>query len=155
MTIEFRKDDLTGEAVRALLAAHLAETDGHAPAASNHALGAEALRAPGITFWSAWDGDALVGCCALKAVDDTEGEIKSMHTAAAHRRRGVASRMLAHLIGEARRRGYARLTLETGSMAAFAAARALYARHGFVDCPPISGYRQDPYSVFMALDLGK
>ncbi|HEY9550121.1 MAG TPA: GNAT family N-acetyltransferase, partial [Kiloniellaceae bacterium] len=92
-------------------------------------------------------------CGALKALSDTHGEIKSMHTAQAARGRGVARRMLAHIVAEARRRGYRRLSLETGSMEAFAPARALYAGFGFEPCPPFADYRPDPFSVYMSLAL--
>jgi putative acetyltransferase len=118
-----------------------------------HALDLEALRAPEITFWTLWDGSHLLGCGALKELDPLHGEIKSMHTAEARRRTGVGARILTHIIDEARRRGYRRLSLETGSPAAFAPARALYARFGFVICGPFGNYRKDPYSICMTLDL--
>ncbi|MCD9033460.1 GNAT family N-acetyltransferase [Luteimonas sp. Y-2-2-4F] len=139
--------------VIALLEAHLRALAPTAPAESRHALDLEGLRRPEVTFWTAWDGEALLGCGALKALDASHGEIKSMRTADAHLRRGVAARMLAHIVGEARRRGYARLSLETGSMAYFEPARRLYATAGFVPCAPFAAYREDPNSVFMTLDL--
>ena len=114
----------------------------------------DALRSADITFWSAWDGVDLLGCAALKELDATHGEIKSMHTAARHRGRGVGLGLLRQIVAEARSRGYRRLSLETGSMEAFVPARALYARFGFVVCPPFGDYRLDPNSVFMTLELG-
>ena len=148
-----REDDLAGPEIRALLEEHLAHMRRTSPPCSVHALDLDRLRRPGITFWTAWrDGD-LAGCGALKALDARHGEIKSMRTAAAHLRQGVASRMLVHIVDEARRRGYARLSLETGSMDAFVPARTLYARHGFVACPPFADYADDPNSVFMAREL--
>lgn len=153
MPISIREDDPGGTEVAALLRAHLEMAAQHSPPESCHALDLDGLRGPDVTFWTAWDGPALLGCGALKALDPRHGEIKSMHTAAAHRGRGVGAHILTHIIAEARRRGYARLSLETGSMAAFAAARALYARYGFAECAPFTGYREDPYSVFMTLDL--
>jgi putative acetyltransferase len=151
--MHIRRDDLRGGEIAALLRLHLEDAARHSPPESVHALDLERLRAPEITFWTAWDGADLLGCGALKELDPRHGEIKSMHTAARHRRRGVAGGMLRHIIGEADRRRYARLSLETGSMAAFAPARALYDRFGFVACAPFGDYVLDPYSVFMALDL--
>ncbi len=121
----------------------------HSPPESVHALPLEGLRAPEISFWSAWEGDELLGCGALKELDPRHGEIKSMRTVSAHLRKGVAAALLHHIVAEAQRRGYERLSLETGSMAAFAPARALYQRHGFRECGPFADYREDPNSVFM------
>ena len=148
-----RVDDLSGPEIAALLEAHLKLMRETSPPESVHALDLEALRMPDVTFWTVWDGPALLGCGALKALDAAHGEIKSMHTAKAARGRGVARRMLEHILGEARRRGYRRLSLETGSMAAFAPARALYAGFGFHDCSPFGDYFLDPNSVFMTLVL--
>lgn len=119
------------------------------PPESVHALDLDGLRRPEITFWTAWSGAALLGCGALKELSPDHGEVKSMRTARAHRRGGVARAMLAHIVAEARRRGYERLSLETGSMAEFAPARALYERFGFGYCGPFAGYVDDPNSVFM------
>src|SRR4029077_15465380 len=118
-----------------------------------HALDLDALRSPGITFWTGWDGDHLLGCGALKELDRVHGEIKSMHTAAAYRGRGVALSLLKHIVEEARSRSYRRLSLETGSRVAFAPARMLYAGFGFVTCGPFGGYILDPNSVFMTFEL--
>jgi len=113
----------------------------------------EALRSPAITFWSAWEDGALLGCAAMKELAPSHGEIKSMHTLAERRRSGVGIGLLGHVVEVARSRSYRRLSLETGSMQAFAAARALYARFGFVTCAPFGDYRLDPNSVFMTLEL--
>jgi putative acetyltransferase len=107
------------------------------------------LRQPDVSFWSAWEGDELLGCGALKQLDGEHGEIKSMRTSSAHLRKGVAARLLQHIIDEAGRRSYRRLSLETGSAQAFAPARRLYARFGFQPCAPFADYVDDPYSVFM------
>jgi putative acetyltransferase len=153
LSMEFRLDDLRGEEIRALLRQHLDSAREHSPPGSVHALDVEGLRQPGVTFWSAWrDGD-LVGCCALKQLDEDHGELKSMRTADAHRRRGVGAALMRHLLAEARARGYRRLSLETGSMAAFAPARALYERFGFGYCAPFAGYAEDPCSLFMTRAL--
>ncbi|MEZ4337087.1 MAG: GNAT family N-acetyltransferase [Sandaracinaceae bacterium] len=149
MSFEIRIDDLRGEAVAALLREHLAHMHEVTPQRSVHALDLDALRAPDITFWTIWDGDALVGCGALREIAPTHGEIKSMRTVEAHRGRGVASRVVEHLLEEASRRGYTRVSLETGAFPAFAPARALYARHGFVECAPFAGYAPDENSMFM------
>jgi putative acetyltransferase len=151
--MEFRIDDLRGAEIRALLRQHLDSAREHSPPESVHALDIDGLRQPGVTFWSAWQDGELVGCCALKELGDGHGELKSMRTADAHQRRGVGASLVRHLLAEARARGYRRLSLETGSMAAFAPARALYARFGFEPCPPFAGYAEDPYSVFMSREL--
>ena len=151
--IEIRADDLRGADVAALLQEHLDDMHRHSPPESVHALDLDTLRRPEITFWVVRDGDALLGCGALKQLDPRHGEIKSMRTANVHRGRGVGASMLEHIVAEARRRGYARLSLETGTPAAFDPARRLYARYGFVECGPFAGYAPDPYSTFMTLEL--
>ena len=151
--IEIREDDLSGPEIAALLQAHLSFTGGNSPAESMHALDLAALRLPEIMFWTAWEGADLLGCGALKELNLEHGEIKSKHTAAAHRGKKIGARILDHILAVARQRGYQRISLETGSMEAFAPARALYARHGFTPCGPFADYVEDPYSVFMALDL--
>lgn len=151
--MEIKVDDLSGEEVHELLREHLRNMHLHSPPESVHALDLDGLRRPDITFWTAWEGGELLGCGALKELDPRHGEIKSMRTAAAHLRRGVARRMLAHIVEEARRRGYRRLSLETGSAEAFGPARGLYADFGFAYCGPFDGYAEDPYSVFMTMEL--
>jgi putative acetyltransferase len=123
------------------------------PVKSRHALNLDQLRQPEITFWSAWIGGELAGCAALKQLDATHGEVKSMRTAKAHLRKGVASALLEHIITEAKRRGYRRLSLETGAMAYFEPAHALYRKFGFNSCGPFKGYVADPNSVFMMQEL--
>ncbi len=119
------------------------------PPESVHALDLEGLRKPEVTFWSIWDGTELAGCGALKELDAEHAEIKSMRTAYAYQRKGIASRMLQHLIEEARGRGYRRLSLETSSMEYFEPARRLYALFEFVRCGPFAPYTEDPNSMFM------
>jgi putative acetyltransferase len=151
MTI--RVDDLSGLDVAAFLDEHLSEMRRVSPPDSVHALDLQALRRPEITFWVLWDGDQLAGCGALKELDDTHGEIKSMRTATTHRNQGIASKILAHMIDQARNRGYQRLSLETGSMAFFEPARRLYQKFGFKPCPPFGDYKEDPNSVFFTKTL--
>jgi len=151
--MQIRKDDLTGSEVHALLHEHLDSMRSLSPPGSVHALDLDALRQPGITFWTIWSDDDLLGCGALKELDLQHGEIKSMRTAAAHRRSGVARAMLEHIVTEASRRGYRRLSLETGSMGAFVPAHRLYASAGFEFCGPFADYREDPNSVFMTRTL--
>lgn len=151
--MDIKRDDLTGTEVAALIGEHLQSMAIHSPPESIHALNLEALKKPEITFWSAWEQDELVGCGALKELDGQHGEIKSMRTSSAHLRRGVAKRMLEHIIEEAKRRGYQRLSLETGSMDAFEPARKLYASFGFQYCKPFSDYIEDPNSVFMTKEF--
>ena len=153
MQVSIREDDLRGPQIAALLGAHLDQMADQSPPESRHALDLDGLRVPEVTFWCAWDGPDLLGCGALKALDPGHGEIKSMHTSAAHRGRGVGAKILTHIIDAARARGYRRLSLETGSMAAFAPTRALYERFGFTYCSPFADYREDPNSVFMTLEL--
>ena len=151
--MDIRTDDLNRPEVAELLLGHLENMSLHSPPESVHALGLDAFRSPDLALWSAWEDDELLGCGALKELDAKRGEIKSMLTAEKHLRRGVAAGLLEHIIGEARRRGYRRLSLETGSMEAFAPARALYQRFGFDYCGPFAGYVEDPYSVFMTKTL--
>ena len=139
--------------VVALLHTHLTRARAETALGSAHALDLSGLRAPEVTFWSAWEGDAVVGVGALKRLSADHGEVKSMHTAEASRGRGVGSALLREIMAAARACGMSRLSLETGSWPYFAPARALYARRGFVECGPFGGYRQDPNSVFMTLAL--
>lgn len=149
-SVEIRIDDLTSSAIIGLLQEHLRNMALHSPPESVHALDLEALRKPEITFWTVWLGEELMGCGALKELDSQHGEIKSMRTAAGHLRKGVAARLLQHILDEAKRRSYRRLSLETGSMEAFAPARKMYAAFGFEPCLPFANYSEDPYSLFMA-----
>lgn len=150
---QIREDDLTGPEVIELLKLHLSCMAQVSPPQSRHALDLQGLRQPGITFWTIWNGAALAGCGALKQLDPQHGEVKSMRTADAYLRQGVASRMLDHIIYESRRRGYRRLSLETGSMPYFEPGRRLYARFGFVPCAPFGRYLEDPNSVFFTKEL--
>jgi putative acetyltransferase len=151
--MNIKLDPLSGEEIRALLRQHLESMAALSPAESVHALGVEQLKKPDVTFWTAWEADQLLGCGALKELATDHGEIKSMRTATPHLRKGVAKQLLAHLIAEARRRSYTRLSLETGSGEAFEPARRLYASFGFEFCGPFIGYVEDPYSTFMTLAL--
>jgi putative acetyltransferase len=146
-------DDLSRPEIHALLEEHLRDMHSLSPPESVHALDLERLRRPEVTFWSAWDGPRLLGCGALKEIDRRHGEIKSMRTPDAHRRRGAGRALLAHILEAARMRGYRRLSLETGAMDAFKPAQALYASVGFTYCGPFGDYVEDPNSVFMTLSL--
>ncbi|MDB6148061.1 MAG: putative acetyltransferase [Spartobacteria bacterium] len=151
--MEIRVDDLSGPEIIELLREHLRCMECVSPPESRHALDLDGLRKPGITFWSIWNGSDLAGCGAIKELDGQHAEIKSMRTAYAYQRRGVAARMLRHLIAEAKQRGYSRLSLETGSMEYFEPARRLYASFGFVYCGPFGSYTDDSNSVFMTKQL--
>jgi putative acetyltransferase len=149
-----RPDPLTDPALHALLAEHLRHMHSLSPPESVHALDLGALRRPEISFWSCWsDAGELMGCGALKTLDAAHGEVKSMRTAAAHLRQGVARALLAHIVAQARSRGLRRLSLETGSMDAFEPARWLYASFGFTPSGPFADYAEDPNSVFMTRAL--
>ena len=151
--MEVRPGGLDTPQVAALLSAHVADMRRHSPPDSVHTLDLDWLRTPDLSFWSVWEGRGVLGCGALRQLDPLHGELKSMRTAAEHRGRGVGSLVLEHLVAEARSRGYHRLSLETGSPEAFAPARRLYARRGFVECGPFGPYAADAFSVFMTLDL--
>ena len=151
--MEIKVDDLTSPKVMSLIGEHLHGMTLHSPPESIHALGLEELRKPEITFWTVWDEEQLMGCGALKELDRQHGEIKSMRTASAHLRKGVAQAMLQHIIKEAKRRNYKKLSLETGSMEAFSPARKLYEKYGFDYCPPFGDYKEDPNSAFMTKEL--
>ncbi|PKR84439.1 GNAT family N-acetyltransferase [Heyndrickxia camelliae] len=153
--MDIKLDDLTGSKIAGLINEHLQGMALNSPQESIHALNLEQLRKPEITFWSAWEGNDLLGCGALKELDPYHGEIKSMRTAKEHLRKGVAKKLLQHIVEEAKKRGYQRLSLETGSMDAFEPARKLYASFGFEYCKPFSDYKEDPNSVFMTKELFK
>lgn len=153
MRIDIRKDSLTEPDTIALLTAHLEEMKNLSPPGSVHALNLEELSGPVIDFWTAWDGNQLLGCGALKTMENGHCEIKSMHTVNGHRGKGIGVNILRFLVDEARQRGFNRISLETGSVGAFAPARALYSKFGFVVCGPFADYRHDPHSVYMTLDL--
>lgn len=146
-------DDLRGPEIAALLQQHLDEMALHSPPESIHALDLDALRQPDISFWCLWDNSALAGCGALRQLNPQHGEIKSMRTANNYLRRGVAAKLLRHIIEEAKRRGLQRLSLETGSMQAFEPARLMYSKYGFEECEPFADYTPDPYSLFMTRTL--
>lgn len=145
--------DLSSPPVIALLREHLQGMTDHSPPESIHALDLRGLSAPEITFWTAWDDSLLLGCGALKQLDAAHGEIKSMRTANAHVGQGVGTAILLHIIDEAKRRGYARLSLETGSGEGFDAAHHVFRRAGFEYCGPFADYREDPFSRFMTMTL--
>ncbi|WP_096188960.1 GNAT family N-acetyltransferase [Evansella halocellulosilytica] len=147
--MNIKTDDLTGTKVADLVKEHLLSMRLNSPPESIHALNLEELRRPDITFWSAWEGNELLGCGALKQLNSRHGEIKSMRTSTSHLRKGVAKRILQHIIEESIRRGYSRLSLETGAMEAFEPARKLYNSFGFQYCEPFSDYEDDPNSLYM------
>ncbi len=146
-------DDLSRPQVHALLQEHLDNMYELSPPEQVFALDLTKLRAPDITFWTVWEDETLVGCGALKELSATEGEVKSMRTPKALRGKGAGRAVLARIIETARQRGYARLSLETGTHEAFTPAHKLYQAHGFVFCGPFGNYREDPNSVFMTLRL--
>lgn len=147
--MQIRIDDLTGPEIAAFLEEHIRDMRAVSPPDSKHALDLDGLRNADITFWTVRDESGLIACGAFKRLDAEHAEVKSMRTAASCRGKGVASRLLQHMLDEARRRGYRRLSLETGSMPFFEPARRLYETFGFDYCAPFAGYRDDPNSVFM------
>lgn len=149
MEIEFRIDDLTGKAIRALVSRHLQDMHATSPPESVHALDLSKLKQPEVTFWSAWVGGEIAGMGALKRLDARSGEIKSMRVNDGWLGKGIGRAMLEHIVTEARRMGLSTLWLETGSSAAFTPALSLYQKAGFTRCGPFNGYVEDPFSVFM------
>lgn len=146
-------DDLKGPEIAALLTEHLEDMRATSPPESVHALDLDGLRQPNIRFWTLWDCQNLAGCGALKWLDAEHAEIKSMRTAATYKQQGIASKVLQHLINDAKAAGVQRLSLETGSMAFFQPARNLYAKFGFELCGPFADYVLDPNSLFMTKKL--
>ena len=139
--------------VIALLHVHVTTARAQTAPGSAHALDLSGLKAPDIRFWTVWDGETVLGTGALKRLAAEHGEVKSMHTVEAARRRGAGSMMLRHIIDSARADGLKRLSLETGSWDFFRPAHAFYRAHGFMECGPFGDYRLDPNSVFMSLEL--
>ena len=150
---EIRKDDLSGDATRALLALHLAGMHDTSPPGSVFALDLYGLCVPEVTVWSAWHGEAILGIVALKDLGDSAGEIKSMRTHPDHLRKGVATALLEYLIGEARKRGLRRLSLETGSGPAFEPALSLYRKRGFTDGEAFANYERSLFNQFLHMEL--
>ncbi|MFI9559748.1 GNAT family N-acetyltransferase [Nonomuraea endophytica] len=142
-------DDLSGVWIAEFLDEHVRQMRDLSPPESTHALDLDGLRRPEVTFWSMLDGETVVGCGAVKRLDAGHAELKSMRTAVDRQRGGIASRLLEHILGEARGMGFGRVSLETGSEEFFLPARRLYERFEFGYCDPFAGYRPDPNSVFM------
>lgn len=151
--MEIVVDDLTGPVIAEFLRAHVRQMQEITPLENAYALDLDGLRKPGITFWSAVEDDDIVGCAALKRLDDTHAELKSMRTAPARTRGGIASRLLEHVLAEARRGGYRRMSLETGTAEFFLPARRLYEKFGFDYCGPFGDYQPSPHNTFMTRAL--
>ena len=151
--LAIRQDDLSGDQTRALLALHLAGMHSSSPPGHVFALDLSGLKAPDVAVWTAWDGDRVAGVAALKAHSGGVGEVKSMRTHPDHLRKGVAAALLEHIIGEARKRGLSRLSLETGSGPAFEPALALYRRRGFADGEAFADYTKSEFCQFLHLEL--
>jgi putative acetyltransferase len=145
--------DFNDERVKALLRRHLEGMHANSPEGHVFALDWSGLQTPQISFYALWDDEELLGFGALKELDATSGEVKSMRTADAHLRKGVAAAILEHIISEARNRGYARLSLETGSGTAFEPALALYRTRGFVSGGAFGAYEKSPFNQFLHLEL--
>jgi len=151
--MEIREDDISGAATRELLRLHLAGMHANTPAGHVFALDLSGLTAPSVTVWTAWKGERICGMAALKRLDATSGEVKSMRTHPDHLRQGVGAALLEHIIAEARTRGFRRLSLETGQGPAFEPALALYRRRGFVDGEAFADYVRSPFNQFLHLVL--
>ena len=151
--VHITRADFSDPRLTAFLQAHLDDIEPTAPAESRHALDLAALQEPHVRLWVATDGDGIVGTAALAAVEDGHEELKSMRTEPRVRGRGIASALLVHAVDDARSRGVERVSLETGSMAFFAPARALYAKAGFEPCGPFGSYVADPLSTFITREI--
>lgn len=151
--MDIKIDDLTHPDVRALVQTHRSEMAGRDNAVISHALNLEELQADDVTFFSVWEGETLTGCGAVKELDKTHGEIKSMHTARRFRRRGVSAALLYRMIKLASERGYNRLSLETHPGEDYKPARKLYERFGFEGCAPFGDYEEHDYSIFMTKEI--
>jgi putative acetyltransferase len=151
--VEISIDDPRADDVRKLLERHLAFANEHTPPKNIHALDVEGLLDPAVTFYSVRADGELLAVGALKRLDDQHAEVKSMHTAESARGRGIGRAMVDHLVGAARARGFRRISLETGTMQAFAPARALYASVGFGPCGPFGEYRSSPDNTFMTMTV--
>ena len=149
----FKVDDLTDPRIAAFLDDHIKDMRRVSPPESKHALDLPGLQKPEITFWSVWRDSQLVGCGAIKRLDNAHAELKSMRTSPLCRRQGLGASILRFIMDEARRLGYRRMSLETGAMPFFEPARSLYRSHGFVDCAPFAQYKLDPNSVFLTREL--
>jgi putative acetyltransferase len=151
--MDIKPIDFDDPRVVALLSLHVQGMRGSSPPETVYVLDRAALDVPEVRFFAAWDGEDLLGFGALKALDDTSGEIKSMRTDPRHLRKGVGEAILKHLLALARSRGYRRVSLETGTSAAFDAALALYLRHGFQPGAPFADYAASPHNQFLHLML--
>ncbi|KHS43345.1 GNAT family N-acetyltransferase [Novosphingobium subterraneum] len=151
--VRILEDDLSGEAIRELVAFHLSGMHANSPACKVHALPVEKLRQPGVTFYSAWVGNALAGMGAIRELDPTHGELKSMRVASDWLGKKIGEAMLLRLLSVARQRGYARVSLETGQGPAFEPALGLYRKHGFVNCEAFAEYVLDDFSQCLTLPL--
>ena len=140
--------------VRALLERHREFALAQTPPEHSFALDVSGLLDPAVTLFSLRAHGSLLGIGAIKRLSPDHAEIKSMHTAEAARGRGIGRAMLAHLLSVARALAFGRVSLETGTTAAFAPARALYSSAGFVPCGPFGGYQPSADNLFMTLELG-
>lgn len=154
-SIRIQPGGLDDPRVVELLRHHVVTARAEAPPCSAHALDVGGLKAPEISFWSIWRGETLVGVGAWKRISPDHGEVKSMHVVQAGRGGGVGATILRHIMADAKAKGVARLSLETGVSDYFKPAVALYRRHGFVECPPFADYAPDPNSIFMTCDLAE
>jgi putative acetyltransferase len=151
--MDIRIGELRNEDVIILLNEHHKDMLSHSPPESVHALDLSALESPDLTFWSLWVNQELAGIGALKELNKEHGEIKSMRTSAKQLRKGIARKLLEHIINQANTRSYKKLSLETGTMDAFLPAQKLYQKFGFQECEPFGGYKEDPYSMFMTKNI--
>lgn len=147
--IEIKLDDLSGEPIKKLLETHLKNAALHSPEDAIFALDIKALKAPEISFWSAWQDDQILACGAIKMLDQEHGEIKSMHTLEKARGKGIGNQLVCHILQQAKGKNIKRLSLETGTAEAYYPAHRLYKRHGFEQCRPFADYQESIHSLYM------
>ena len=150
---EIKLDDLSGEAVKKLLQIHLENAAKHSPEEAIFALDLDALKLPEISFWTVWENDQILACGALKQLNKNHAEIKSMHTLEKSRGKGVASKLLSHILKQAQLKDISQISLETGTAIAYSSAHRLYKKFGFSECQPFDDYEESPHSLYMTLEL--
>ena len=139
--------------VHELLTKHFIELRSVSPEDSCHVLDIAGLKDPSIKFWSLWDGNNLMGSGALKFLDKGHGEFKSIRVSDKFRGKGNGSKVINHLINEAKKLNIKRLSLETGAGDFFLAARKLFLKCGFETCEPFSNYKDNINSVYMTMQI--
>ena len=139
--------------VNELLTKHFIELRSVSPEGSTHVLDIPGLKVASIKFWSLWENEELIGCGALKFLDKSHGEFKSIRVADKFRKKGFGIKIINHLISEAKKLNIKKLSIETGSGSFFMPARKLFEKTGFKPCEPFAHYKKDPNSCYFSLNI--